>query len=116
MKTAFLLAPREDTDRKLVIVKPPKILVEAGIVGPKELWKVQHALYGLRSSPAEWASFRNKKLRTFQWRLELRETTEPNIWKIMVQTPLDQEKPPSKGFGLRGRLHHRWGEGRLGMN
>ena len=61
MNTAFLLAPREDTDRKLVIVKPPKILVEAGIVGPKELWKVQHALYGLRSSPAAWASFHSEQ-------------------------------------------------------
>lgn len=95
VKTAFLLAPREDTDRKLAIVKPLKILAEAGIVGPKELWKVQHALYSLRSSPADWASFRNKKLKTFQWQqgdqcLELRESTEPKF--------SNQEEPRLKGF------------------
>ena len=103
VKTAFLLAPREDSDRKLVVVKPPRILVEAGIVGPRELWRVQHALYGLRSSPADWASFRNKMLRTFQWQqdevtLELRETPEPNLWKIIERKPLDQEEPPPRGF------------------
>ena len=105
VKTAFLLAPREDSDRKLVVVKPPKILGEAGIVGPREQRRVQHALYGLRSSPADWASFRNKMLRTFLWQqdgvtLELRETPEPNLWKIIEKKPLDQEEPPPKGFIL----------------
>ena len=103
VKTAFLLAPREDSSRRLVVVKPPRILVEAGIVGPQELWRVQHALYGLRSSPADWATYRNRLMRSFQWQhegrtLELRETPEPNLWKIVERRPLDQEEPPPKGF------------------
>ena len=103
VKTAFLLAPREDSSRRLVVVKPPRILVEAGIVGPRELWRVQHALYGLRSSPADWATYRNRLMRSFQWQhegvtLELRDTPEPNLWKIVERRPLDQEEPPPKGF------------------
>ena len=103
VKTAFLLAPREDSSRRLVVVKPPRILVEAGIVGPRELWRVQHALYGLRSSPADWATYRNRLMRTFQWQhegvtLELRETPEPNLWKIVERRPLDQGEPPPRGF------------------
>ena len=103
VKTAFLLAPREDSSRRLVVVKPPRILVEAGIVGPRELWRVQHALYGLRSSPADWATYRNRLMRSFQWQhegvtLELRETPEPNLWKIVERRPLDQEELPPKGF------------------
>ena len=105
VKTAFLLAPREDSSRRLVVVKPPRILVEAGIVGPRELWRVQHALYGLRSSPADWAAYRNRLMRSFQWQhegvtLELRETPEPNLWKIIERRPLDQEE--GIHWGLRG--------------
>ena len=103
VKTAFLLAPREDSSRRLVVVKPPRILVEAGIVGPREPWRVQHALYGLRSSPADWATYCNRLMRSFQWQhegvtLELRETPEPNLWKIVERRPRDQEEPPPKGF------------------
>ena len=67
------------------------------------LWRVQHALYGLRSSPADWATYRNRLMRSFQWQqegmtLELRETQEPNLWKIVERRPLDQDEPPPKGF------------------
>ena len=60
IKTAFLLAPRiESPGQREVVVVPPKILVEGGVCSPSERWKVLKALYGLPSSPACWAIYRD---------------------------------------------------------
>ena len=90
IKTAFLLAPRiESPGQREVVVAPPKILVEGGICSPSERWKVLKALYGLPSSPACWAVYRNNTMRTFEWhdqdmdlRCYMEQTPEGNLWKI----------------------------------
>ena len=56
--TAFLLAPRRESERQLLVMKPPKVLVDAGICGSDELWQIQHAMYGLTSSPSDWGHYR----------------------------------------------------------
>ena len=38
--TAFLLAPRRESERQLLVMKPPKVLVDAGICGSDELWQI----------------------------------------------------------------------------
>lgn len=43
VRTAFLLAPRKGGGETL-IVRPPRILLEAGIIGESELWRVDKAL------------------------------------------------------------------------
>ena len=63
VKTAFLLAPRREADTKLLTMRPPKILQEAGIVGPEEWWEVENAMYGLTSSPSKWTTYRNYVLK-----------------------------------------------------
>ena len=37
IKTAFLLAPRPDEQERLLVARPPKVLIEAGICPPTEL-------------------------------------------------------------------------------
>ena len=61
VRTAFLLAPRQNQNGVL-IVKPPQILREAGLVGPQDLWKVDKALYGLQSSPSDWGLFQRSTI------------------------------------------------------
>ena len=68
--TAFLLAPRRESERQLLVMKPPKVLVDAGICGSDELWQIQHAMYGLTSSPSDWGHYRNSVLSKLQWNLE----------------------------------------------
>ena len=60
--TAFLLAPRRAASQCLLIMKPPRILIEAGICDEGDLWRIENALYGLQSSPADWSSYRNNVL------------------------------------------------------
>ena len=58
VRTAFLLAPRREAQSRLLTMRPPKVLQEAGIVGPDEWWEVANAMYGLTSSPSNWTSYR----------------------------------------------------------
>ena len=103
VKTAFLLAPRRGEG--LLVVKPPKILVQAGIVKETEWWQVSRALYGLQSSPNDWGQFRDKQLRGWTWSDEtkdymLQSTSEPNLWKILGRgRELGSEK-----IGLKTKL------------
>ena len=94
IRTAFLLAPRTRDERTLV-VKPPKIMVESGICDNQELWLVQRALYGLTTSPADWAAFRDSELRKFEWQdgddhFRLVPTREMNLWKIMRRSSTEK--------------------------
>ena len=88
--TAFLLAPRRESERQLLVMKPPKVFVDAGICGSDELWQIQHAMYGLTSSPSDWGHYRNSVLSKLQWNLEgvgyqLIQTPEPNLWKVVLK-------------------------------
>ena len=89
IKTAFLLAPRVAApQQREVVVVPPKVLVEAGVCGANERWKILKALYGLPSSPACWAKFRDETMKTFEWKTEkgrvgIQQTPEGNLWKIV---------------------------------
>lgn len=60
VKSAFLLAPKAQGD--LVIVKPPRILVDAQLAQPGEHWVVSSAMYGLVTSPKDWSVYRDSEL------------------------------------------------------
>ena len=97
IRTAFLLAPRpRDSSTREVIVVPPKVMVEAGVCGQTERWRVHHALYGFTSSPAHWAVHRDATMTTFNWTLgndsfSLKQTEEGNFWKIMRTSPTETD-------------------------
>lgn len=60
VKSAFLLASKAQGET--VVVKPPKILEEAGLAQPGEHWLVSAAMCGLVTSPKDWSSFRDAEL------------------------------------------------------
>ena len=61
IRTAFLLAPLEQSNRILVL-RPPKVLIDAGVVHHQELWYATGAIYGLREAPAAWSSYRDSEI------------------------------------------------------
>ena len=95
--TAFLLAPRRAASQFLLIMKPPRILIEAGVCDEGDLWRIENALYGLQSSPADWSSYRNNVLGKLRWMFGTEEfhlvrTSEQNLWKILpTKEPINKE-------------------------
>ena len=87
VKTAFLLAPRTKS-HKMLLSRPPRLLVDCGICGKDELWMVNTAMYGLDTSPADWSCYRDAVLKGFKWTsdsgvyYELQETPETNLWTL----------------------------------
>ena len=103
IRTAFLLAPRTRDERTLV-VRPPRIMCDAGICREDELWLVRKALYGLTTSPADWAVYRDSVLKTFEWNdggfeYWMQPTREQNVWKLMRRRE-GQEKASGVMSGL----------------
>ena len=88
VRGAFLLAPRSQTRRQLLVVEPPRLLTSTGLIPTEERWICDGAMYGLDTSPADWASFRDHRMSSFRWetpthRCRLSRSPEPNIWSIM---------------------------------
>ena len=61
VSTAFLTAPLNLP--YMVLVEPPKVFVEAGVVEPGELWHALRAIYGFREAPKAWGDHRDGELR-----------------------------------------------------
>ena len=97
VRTAFLQAPRRESNQKATVIVPPSIVRAAGVLrhGYNERWLVCKALYGLVESPKDWAVFRDQQLKGMSWestatgqKLRLRLTPEPHLWKV---TAMDSE-------------------------
>ena len=89
VKTAFLNAPVDEAaERGVVIVEPPRILREAGVLQhPDELWLVRKALYGLVTSPKDWCTHRDRHIKEFQWEgdgrcYRVEKTMQDDMWAI----------------------------------
>ena len=94
VKSAFLLAPKAQGE--LVIVKPPRILVEAALAKPDEHWVITSAMYGLVTSPKDWSVYRDAELlkmegvfntvdqegQTVQKKFGFRQLKDANLWAI----------------------------------
>ena len=70
IRTAFLNAPmklsaaeaaggEESQPQKRAIIKPPPLLITAGLAKPGEHWEVLMALYGYKESPKLWSDHRD---------------------------------------------------------
>ena len=71
IKTAFLNAPLDggcdEGTEEVVIVRPPYILIEMGLLKNEHRWRVVKALYGLRQAPKAWAVHRDKLLTSLEF-------------------------------------------------
>ncbi|CAE7662902.1 TY5A [Symbiodinium sp. CCMP2456] len=89
VSTAFLNAPLNPERPHYIVVRPPKVFIDAGVVPESQLWHVQKALYGLASSPADWQSHRNERMSKMSWMFEgetyrfRQSKSEPNLWKVV---------------------------------
>ena len=104
VKTAFLLAPRRDAQQRLLITRPPRVLVEAKVCAADEIWEVRNSLYGLQEAPLNWARFRDEEMAKFRWTDEgecwkLARTQEPNLWKVILDDP-SKSRLPDKVYGF----------------
>ena len=112
VKSAFLLAPKAQGET--VIVKPPKILEEAGLAQKGEHWLVSAAMYGLVTSPKDWSSFRDAELQKMVGSYDSTEANrggdlarqfgfrpmeDPNLWAIQ-----EVEVDPSSGERNWGKV------------
>ena len=84
--SAFLQTPLEAIqDAPVVVAAPPKILERQGLVAPRTLWGITHAVYGLRQSPKLWGAFRDMTVKDMAFDLEdgtyrLRQGRVENTW------------------------------------
>ena len=81
---AFLRAPVPEGT--LLAIKPPSVLVRAGLVAQDELWIALTAVYGFRSSPRWWSTYRTDMMKKAVTGLGLRfeqGVAEPNIWRVL---------------------------------
>ena len=106
VRTAFLLAPRQSS--RLLVVRPPQLLVDYNLASRDERWVVDHAVYGLETSPKDWGGYRDTEMAKMTWTLDgyryrFAMSTEPNLWKILQSSmtedgEVDDESETSVGF------------------
>ena len=57
---AFLRAPVPEGTK--LALRPPAVLVRAGLAEPGEVWEVLTAMYGFRTSPRWWSTYRTRTM------------------------------------------------------
>ena len=63
IKTAFLSWHRQ---AKMILVRPPKILQEAGLTAADEVWVIARSTYGLTTAPRDWGIHRGATVKTME--------------------------------------------------
>ena len=83
-----------DSVQELVVLTPPRSLVQRGLVRPSTLWRVDKAMYGLDTSPRDWGLHRNSVLRDLRIVVGDRELrlwqsfADENLWLISETEPI----------------------------
>ena len=79
--SAFLRAP----EGTRLVLRPPLALIKAGLAEPEEVWVVQTALSGFRSSPRWWSTHRTMKMKGAVTKGGLvfqQGQTDADVWQI----------------------------------
>lgn len=106
IKTAFLNAPMqgvamieasdERKPQKRTILKPPPLLIAAGLARPTDFYEALKAVYGYRQSPRLWSDFRDLELSRIRipyrgtWLRLNQLVSEPSMWRITPEESEDQ--------------------------
>ena len=73
----------------LVVVRPPQIWVELGVIPAGTLWTLKRAVFGLRIAPRAWGLFRDSELRSLRWTVTGEEykllqcISDTQVWQIV---------------------------------
>ena len=68
-KSAVFYAPIRNESQgseERIIVKPPNVLIELGILSREDPWWIGKALYGLPTSPRDWGRYRDSEFNKFR--------------------------------------------------
>ncbi len=81
VKMAFLQAARRETPGRMTLIQPPGMVRESGLLknGPREMWQVTGAMYGLPESPKDWSVHGDRVMPQICW-------TSPIRWSLQVGT------------------------------
>ena len=97
IQTAFLLAPT--SQKELIVMVPPRILVDAGLVAADEVWIITSALYGMTTAPRDWANYRDEQVASWRWTYEedgvnyemsLKPLGDQNLWGVFKKGPTEE--------------------------
>ena len=75
------------------IIRPPALLILAGLAKPDEFYEVIMALYGYKESPKLWSDYRDQEIAKMELPCEggiltlQQMITEPNMWRMMLKQP-----------------------------
>ena len=77
IKTAFLLAPARQSNGSRIVIKPPRILIDANLISSDTYFLIERAMYGLQTSPADWQEFR-------KYRALRQAISDASLWFVMA--------------------------------
>jgi len=89
VSTAFLNAPLP-AEAGRVVVRPPKLFVDFGLVGPDVLWVANKGIYGLRIAPRAWGAKRDSDMRAMQLLVDgvpaklVQSRCDPSVWMVVA--------------------------------
>ena len=74
----------------MTLIQPPGMVRESSLLknGPREMWQVTGAMYGLRESPKDWSVHRDRVMSQICWtgptgdHRRLEPTGESHLWKV----------------------------------
>ena len=96
LSTAFLNALLDDDEDGVYLVAPPKFIINLGLEQEGILWKLEHALYGLKRAPKKWEKTRDTWLSQLIIPLNDEDNSVlkfvqcengKNVWKIIKHNP-----------------------------
>eukprot|EP00971_Amphidinium_carterae_P308725 6134707-Amphidinium_carterae.2 len=69
ISTAFLTA--DIPFEHLLLLKPPKLLIDLKVIKKGKIWKAVGAVYGLRAAPRLWKQSRDAKFAACEFKVKL---------------------------------------------
>eukprot|EP00971_Amphidinium_carterae_P291476 5786409-Amphidinium_carterae.2 len=94
-KGAFLTA--DIPPEHLVLLKPPKSLIDLKVIKESKIWLAVRAVYGLRAAPKLWEQSRDAKFATCEFKVDKKtyslkqSVLAPSMWWILP-IPLSEQK------------------------
>ncbi|CAK0907605.1 unnamed protein product [Prorocentrum cordatum] len=73
-----------------IVVRPPKLFVDFGLVGSDVLWVANKGIYGLRIAPRAWGAKRDNDMRAMQFLVDgapaklVRSRCDPSVWMVVA--------------------------------
>ena len=110
VKTAFLNADWKEGGDVILVVRPPQIFMEFGVLQKESYYLPMKAVYGFRRSPKLWGDYRDSVLEKMEIKVRVdgqheeeilvlhAMESEPNLWKIQLKNQDLRARPQVLGL------------------